>query len=126
MPRPLSNTNLPDFVGSHVFKIQGRISESCLGIGVSKVVVNTGSMTAQTDTNGNYAFSGVPAGSTNILTPSLTGYVFTPSSQTVTAVANRTGVDFTAIGIYSVRGRITENNTNVSNVTVRVGTKQAS
>jgi len=120
-----SNTNLPDFVGSHVFKIQGRITESGLGIGVSNVIVSMGSMTAQTDTNGNYTFSGVSAGSTNILTPSLGGYVFTPSTLTVTAVANRTGVDFTATGIYSVRGHITENNTNVSNVTIRVGTKQA-
>ncbi len=120
-----SNTNLPDFVGSHVFKIQGRITESGLGLGVSNVVVTMGAMTAQTDTNGNYTFSGVPAGTTNILTPGLSGYVFSPTTQTVTAVANRIGVDFTATGIYSIRGRITRDNAGVSNVTVRVGTKQA-
>ncbi|MRR16386.1 MAG: hypothetical protein EG826_08005 [Deltaproteobacteria bacterium] len=51
--------------------------------------------TAITDAGGNYSFPGLPAGNYSV-TPSRTGYDFTPSTRLVTISGNSTGNDFTA------------------------------
>ncbi|MRR18370.1 MAG: hypothetical protein EG826_18160, partial [Deltaproteobacteria bacterium] len=51
--------------------------------------------TAITDAGGNYGFPGLPAGNYNV-TPSRTGYDFTPSTRLVTVSGNSTGNNFTA------------------------------
>jgi SdrD B-like domain len=67
--------------------------------GIAGATVNlTGASTATTtaDGSGNYSFTGLLAGSYTI-TPSLTGYTFTPSSQNETITSsNITGVNFIA------------------------------
>ena len=55
------------------------------------------SVTATADSTGNYTFTGLASGSYTV-TPSKTGFLFTPASRSVTASgANQTGVSFTAV-----------------------------
>jgi len=119
-----SNTNLQDFVGTHVYRIQGRITENGTGIGVSNVMVTVSNTTVTlaptnvfTDTDGNYLVTGVRAG-TNLLTPVLFGYMFNPAKQTVTVSANRGGVDFSAQGILTISGQIVEGTNGVAGIQV--------
>ena len=79
------------------FSISGKVS----GVVVQNVLIslsggNTGS--ALTDTGGNYSFSGLPAGITVTVTPTLQGHTFTPSSTVVTQSTPNTAntINFTA------------------------------
>lgn len=66
------------------------------GAGLSGATVSSGSASATTDANGAYTISGLANG-TYTLTPSKSGYTFTPTSQSVTVNgANLTGKNFTA------------------------------
>ena len=68
--------------------------------------------TTTTDTNGNYTFGGVAAGSYT-LTPSKSGMSFAPSTRSVTVPPNAVGQDFTANPQgYFISGRVTDGNNN--------------
>lgn len=76
------------------YSISGQITSS--GSGLSGVTVSTTGASATTDSSGNYTMSGLSNG-TYTVTPSLSGYTFTPSSQSVTINGgNQTGINFTA------------------------------
>ncbi len=83
--------------------------------GVTMALSGTASGTATTDTNGNYTFTGLVNG-TYTVTPSLSGYTFSPSSATVTVSgANITGVNFTGTSsstgaTNSISGKVTLSN----------------
>jgi hypothetical protein len=51
--------------------------------GVTVTVSGAASGTTTTDANGNYHFSNLPAGQSYTFTPTLSGYLYAPSSQTV-------------------------------------------
>lgn len=92
----LPNPQIPTFT------ISGRIATSA-GAGLPSVFVSifgSGSGIVITDANGNYAFTGVRAGSYTI-TPAITaGFRFDPETRAVTITnANVTGMDFTAIPV---------------------------
>ncbi len=80
-----------------------------LGIGgITLTLSGASSVTATTDTNGNYAFSGLVNGSYT-LAPSIAapGYTFAPQSRTVTIdYANVTGQNFT-VTTYVISGKVT-------------------
>jgi len=64
---------------------------------ISGVTISDGAgHTATTDSNGNYTLSGLAAG-TYTITPSKSGYTFSPTSRTVSVPPNATGQDFTGI-----------------------------
>ncbi len=73
-------------------KLSGALAQSAT---VSLSGTNTGSVA--TDANGNYSFTGLPAGSYTV-TPSLAGYVFSPASYAATTAAGDalTAKNFTA------------------------------
>ena len=72
------------------------------GATVSYTGTASGSVTA--DGSGNYSINGLANGSYTI-TPSLTGYTFSPTSASETVSgSNITGVNFTATPIYSISG----------------------
>jgi hypothetical protein len=77
--------------------------------GVTITLSGDSSATTTTDTGGNYSFTGLSNGSYAV-TPSLSVYSFTPTSQNIiVADADETGVDFTAVEIiytYSVNGTV--------------------
>ena len=88
------------------FSISGTISA---GGGPGATVNLTGARTAATtaDGSGNYSFSGLANGSYTV-TPSKSGYSYTPASQAVTVNGvSVTGVNFTSTGqTYGISGTI--------------------
>ena len=78
-----------------LWSISGTVTPSSLGSGAT--VALSGGATTTADGSGNYTFSGLGNGSYT-LTPSKSGYTFTPPTQSVTiSSANLTSVDFTAV-----------------------------
>ena len=76
------------------YSISGTITLNSAGL--SGVTVKAGSASATTNSSGTYTISGLAAGSYTV-TPTLSGYTFSPASQAVTiSSANVTGINFTA------------------------------
>ena len=76
------------------YTLAGTVSGTMLQ-GVQVALSGAASATATTDASGAFTFTGLANGAYT-LTPSMTGYTFTPASQSVTvAGANVTGVAFT-------------------------------
>ena len=63
-------------------------------VGNSGVTVTAGTVSAQSDSSGNYTLSGLAAG-TYTVTPSKSGCTFSPTSLSVSVGPNATGKDFT-------------------------------
>ena len=79
------------------YSISGTITTSA-GTGIGGVTVSTGSATATTNSSGAYTLGGLSNG-TYTLTPSLSGYTFSPTSRSATVNgANVAGQDFTGTG----------------------------
>jgi hypothetical protein len=77
------------------YSISGTVTLSTGGA-LSGVTVSTGSASATTDTSGNYTISGLANG-TYTVTPSKSGYTFSPANYSVTINgADVTGKNFTA------------------------------
>ena len=76
-----------------------------------------------TDSNGNYSFSGVSNGAYTV-TPSKTGYTFTPQSLSVNVNgANVTGQNFTATSVvitYTISGTVTSGGSALQGVAVNL------
>jgi hypothetical protein len=79
------------------YSISGSVTASGTALpGVSVALTGTITATIPTDSSGNYIFSGLTNGDYTV-TPSITGYTFTPSFSTKTVSgANVAGVNFTA------------------------------
>lgn len=98
-------------VGVTTYSVSGTItSGGAAFVGVT-VTMTGNNVPATTVSSGNYSFSGAQNGS-YMLTPSKTGYTFSPLSQSVTINgANVTGKNFTATtsaaNTYSISGTIT-------------------
>jgi hypothetical protein len=76
------------------FSLSGTVSPS--GAGVTITLTGAASATTTTNSSGNFTFANLIAGSYTV-TPSESGYTFSPSSQSVTiSDANVTGIDFGA------------------------------
>ncbi len=81
--------------GTATYSISGTVTLSTGG-GLSGVTLSTTGATATTDGSGNYTLGGLANG-TYTVTPSLSGYAFSPASLSVTiSGANQTGKNFTA------------------------------
>lgn len=59
----------------------------------------------QTNTSGNYYLTDLPAG-TLTLTPTLTGYVFSPTTRTVTLPPGQNGLNFSATALVNDEGQV--------------------
>lgn len=107
------------------YSISGTITNNGAALaGVTVTLSGSGSTTATTDNSGNYTFSGAQNGSYTIA-PSISGYTFTPTSQSVTVNgANLAGNNFTATtsaaNTYSISGTITSGGTALAGVTVNL------
>ena len=94
------NTRIADFKFNScggtttTYTISGTVSTSA-GVGISGVTVSRGGASTTTNSSGQYTLSGVANGSYT-LTPSLSGYTFSPTSRSVSVSgANITGQNFT-------------------------------
>lgn len=101
--------------------ISGLISPAPNGAATTVTLSGATNDTATTDSSGRYTFSGLPAGSYT-LTPSKTGFTFSPSSRTVTANSpDVTGVDFSVNQppvIISISGFISPATSSATTVTL--------
>jgi hypothetical protein len=80
----------------NTYSISGRVTAKNKGLsGTTMTLTGAASATTTTDTSGNYTFSELLNGSYTV-TPSKTGYTFTPTNMAVTiSGANVTGRNFT-------------------------------
>ena len=88
------------------YSISGTVSPA--GSGTVLTLSGTSTGTATADVSGNYSFTGLLNGSYTV-TPSKTGYTFSPANQPVTiSSANVTSVNFTATPppTYSISGTV--------------------
>jgi hypothetical protein len=85
----------PSSSSSGSFSISGSITPAADGNGASIALSGPSAVSATASSSGNYSFSGLVNGNYTV-TPSRTGYVFTPEVQTVTINgSSATGVNFT-------------------------------
>jgi hypothetical protein len=102
---PGDATSIP---GTEGFSISGTVTGDVLE-GVTMTLSGDVSETTMTDSSGNYIFSRVSNGTYEV-TPSKSGYFFTPTSRTVTVNgADVTGQNFTSTVIsqgYSISGKV--------------------
>ena len=90
----IQDFKFPACGGTPTFSISGTITTSG-GSGINGVTVSTGSNSTTTNATGAYTLSGVVNG-TYTLTPSRSGFTFSPASRSVTVGgANVTAQDFT-------------------------------
>ena len=86
---------LPVSSGAPTWTISGTISPSSAGAGATVSLSGASTATGSADASGNYSFTGLANG-TYTVTPTQTGYTFTPTSQSVTINgANAASVNFT-------------------------------
>jgi len=84
--------------GTAGFSVSGTITPSLGANGATVTLSGTSGATTTTNGSGSYTFPGLASGS-YVVTPTNTGYTFTPASRNVTVgTTNVTGVDFTASG----------------------------
>ncbi|MFI5107225.1 MAG: beta strand repeat-containing protein [Terriglobales bacterium] len=119
-PATVSNANVTALNFSTVtYSISGTIS----GTGGNAATVNltgTATATVTADASGNYTFTGLVNGPYTV-TPSKTGFTFTPANQPVTvASVSIAGVNFTAVAptTFSLSGTISGSGGNAATVTL--------
>jgi inhibitor of cysteine peptidase len=116
----VQNENFTATTFTPPYSISGTITLN--GNGLSGVTVNYGgNNSVTTNGSGAYTISGVANGSYT-LTPSLAGYTFNPTSQTITVSGGNAAQNFTATAIpsstYSISGTITLSGAGLAGVTV--------
>jgi hypothetical protein len=83
--------------------ISGTITPSSAGSGATVTLSGAASATTTADSSGNFSFTGLANGSYTV-TPSRSGYAFTPASQSITVSgANQTGIAFTGVAVLTAR-----------------------
>ncbi len=93
----VANVNFTAVATQQTWTISGTIGPSAsIGVGTLLTLSGAASATTTADASGNYSFSNLSSGSYTV-TPSKSGYTFTPATQSVTIDgANVSGVNFTA------------------------------
>jgi hypothetical protein len=122
-----SRTN-KNFVATRTYTINGVVKLGTAGL--ARVTVELTSptpagFTTRTETTnsiGTYSFTNVPAGRDYTVTPTKSGYQFTPASTSLANLSNNQTVKF-AVTVYNIVGRITraDTTTGISEVSVRLG-----
>jgi len=126
----ITNQNVTNvnFSGTVAYSISGTVTVSGSPLaGVTITLTGASKAVATTGSDGTYSFTGLAAGSYT-LTPSMTGYIFTPTSMKVTLNKNLTGRNFTATVVpkYSISGKVTVSGQPLANATVTLsGAAQA-
>jgi hypothetical protein len=105
-----ANVTGKDFTDTGAWAISGTVSLATGGALAGVTMTLNGATTVTTDASGAYSFPGLPNGS-DVVAPSLAGYVFSPTSLSVTLDgANATGKNFTATAstnpTYSISGSV--------------------
>jgi hypothetical protein len=114
-----------NFVATKAYTISGTVKLGAAGLSgvtvklTSPTPAGFTTRTTTTSSNGTYSFTNVPANRDYTLTPTKTGYQFTPVNKTLSNLTTSQVVNF-AVKVYSITGRITRpgTTTSISAVTV--------
>ena len=129
------NTSIRDFKFSNcggpppvTYTVSGLVTTST-GVGISGVTLSLGAASSTTDSAGNFSIPNV-ANASYTLTPSASGYTFSPTNRAVTVSgANVTAQNFTgtaSVSTFSVSGRVaTAASVGINGVTVSTGAASA-
>jgi uncharacterized repeat protein (TIGR01451 family) len=91
-----ANNTASDNASVSSYSISGHVVDRS-GNGVSNVLMTlTGGQTATTDGTGNYAFAALAPSASYTVTPSLTGFGFSPANRTFTGLGANQTANFTA------------------------------
>ncbi len=94
VPPDGSNQTFSATCTAPTYAIAGTVSDSN-GTGVAGVTISTSGGSTTTGSNGAYTLPNVPTGSVT-LTPTKSGYTFTPTTRQIMVSGNVSGQDFTA------------------------------
>ena len=82
-----SNLSGKNFTGVLAYTISGKVTDKATGLPLGGVTVTFGTYSAvSSSTTGAYTIRNVPAGTAGMLTPSLSGKTFTPTTITLAAL----------------------------------------
>jgi hypothetical protein len=103
-----ANTTANFSAQSVTYTVSGTITPAASGAGATVTLSGGGAGTTTADASGNYTFSGLGNGNYTV-TPSKTGFTFTPVNQAVTISGANVTANFTAQAAptYSISGTIT-------------------
>lgn len=118
----IGSFSFPSCGGEATYSISGTITSGGTALrGVTVALGGAANMTTTTDDSGSYSFSGLSDGNYTV-TPSMTGYSFSPPSQPATiAGSSVSGINFTATslgGPYGITGKISRGGAGLSGATV--------
>ena len=105
------------------YTISGRVLVGTSPLaGVTVKLTGSRTLSATTDSLGNYKFVGLTGGGSYTVTPSKLGYKFTPVSRSFTALSiNQTTANFTAaLQNFSISGRVMVGTTALAGVTMKL------
>jgi SdrD B-like domain len=118
----VTNTNfVATATSASTYSISGTVT-GAVQAGVTMTLSGTTTGTAVTNASGYYSFSGLADGSYTV-TPTLTGYTFTPANLSITlSSADSTGNNFTSVAVatttYSMSGAVS--GTTLAGVTINL------
>jgi hypothetical protein len=102
------------------FTISGQVATAFGTLsGVTVTLSGVSSATTQTDSNGNYSFTGLIVGGYYTITPSKLGYSFTPASRDFPGLSENSTANFQAqFNGLTISGHLSEGTTALSGVSV--------
>jgi hypothetical protein len=108
----LAENQTVNFSGVPPFNVSGRVTNAASApiSGVTITLSGNGTQQVTTNANGDYSFANVVGGFTYTLTPSKTGYLFTPASQAFPNLLANPNANFTGRLVYTISGRAADNN----------------
>jgi hypothetical protein len=112
-----SSSIIQDFAASGIYNISGDITYHAHALSGVTVRINAGADTVQTGNDGHYSIDVPPNSYT--LTPSKTGYDFSPISVVADATSGSVAQNFTASGKYTISGKVAYFGTGLEGVTVQ-------
>jgi tetratricopeptide (TPR) repeat protein len=124
----LSASQTANFTAASVtYQITGQVTVSGAGLnGITITLSGSQSGTTTTSGAGNYAFSSLAAAGTYTVTPSLSGYTFTPPSQTFSNLSASQTANFIAAPVtYQITGQVTLSSAGFNGVTMTLSGSQS-
>jgi len=115
--------NTINFAAISTFNLTGFVSDGTNGGGLAGVTISavatTPSLTntALTGFLGTYTLTNIPMGA-NVLTPSKSGFLFSPATQTTNVTTNSSVGDFVALHGLTLSGHISEGGNGIPGITV--------
>ncbi len=106
----LQGAQVADFTasgGATTYTIGGQVTLGGTGLaGVTMALTGTQTGSTTTNSGGSYSFASLAAGGNYTITPSKSGYSFSPTSATRSSLSANQTVNFTATAIYTITAQV--------------------